>query len=381
MEPLQNIGRRSHKYRGLQGGFIWEFWDHGITQTLPDGTTRAAYGGDFGEERHDGSFCCDGMFWADRTPKPAMFEMKAIASPLEISAKTLTTGKFSVFNRNFFTDSTSFEIHWKVAREGEIESSGKISLPKIAARKSAMISIPAKVLKQSAGPGERFLTFTILPKRDAEWAHAGHEVGFTQFELPSLKWKAPKGTSSTALKMIDANGDIHLPYGVTTPSLTLFRAPTENDTFGHIVRNWNDWGLAELTRMKSKVKHEKNFSTITSEWQTGSGIKVKRNRTVDSVSGGLTVTENSRYPPSLHDLPRIGTTFDLVGDLQEFTFFGAGPYETYPDRKIAPIDKFIFNSRRSIHSICRPARVAVMLMSDGLNSAGAGGPRLLLLNE
>jgi beta-galactosidase len=72
--------------RGLQGGFIWEMWDHGPVQTLADGTKRNAYGGDYGEEKHDGNFCCDGMVFPDRTPKPAMHEFKALAAPVVITA-------------------------------------------------------------------------------------------------------------------------------------------------------------------------------------------------------------------------------------------------------------------------------------------------------
>src|SRR5205823_5254069 len=58
---------------GLQGGFIWEWWDHGLIQVqqLPDGRTRWAYGGDFGDEPNDGNFCLDGLVWPDRRPKPA----------------------------------------------------------------------------------------------------------------------------------------------------------------------------------------------------------------------------------------------------------------------------------------------------------------------
>jgi len=377
---LSEYWQAIHKYRGLQGGFIWEFWDHGITQTLPDGTIRAAYGGDFGEERHDGSFCCDGMFWADRTPKPAMYEMKAIASPLEITAKSLLTGKFTVFNRNFFTDSSDYLLQWKISRDGEIESSGKVSLTKIAARKSAIATIPAKALKQIPGPGERFLTITITSKRDREWAHAGHELGFAQFALPSMQWKSPKTTSSSALaEMIDADGGIHLPYGVTTPALTLFRAPTENDTFGHIVRNWNEWGLAQLTRSKVKIKHEKKFSTITSEWKTGSGISVKHLQKVQLVSGGLTITETVTIPSSLHDVPRIGTTFDLVGDLQEFTYFGAGPHETYPDRKIAPIDKYLSTVADQYIPYVVPQESGGHADVRWFELSKVGGPRLLFV--
>jgi len=369
-----------HKYQGLQGGFIWEFWDHGITQTLPDGTIRSAYGGDFGEERHDGSFCCDGMFWADRTPKPAMYEMKAIASPLEISTKNPISGKFTVFNKNFFNDSTGYQITWKVSREGELESSGRVLLPKIAARKSATISIPLKAIKASFGPGERFLTFTISSKKDSEWAHAGHELGFAQFGLPSTAWRAPKASSGLALReIIDQDGGIHLPYGVSVPSLTVFRAPTENDTFGHIVRNWNEWGLSTLSKTKSTVKYEKNFATIINQWKTGSGILIKHSQKVQLVSGGLTITETVVVPPSLTDLPRIGTTFEVVGDLQEFTYFGAGPYETYPDRKLAPIEKY--------SSTVADQYIPYVVPQESGGHAGVrwfelsknGGPRLLFL--
>ena len=65
---------------GLQGGFIWEFWDHGLVQRLPDGPQRWAYGGDFGDEPNDGNFCADGLVWPDRRPKPAMWEHRAIAA-------------------------------------------------------------------------------------------------------------------------------------------------------------------------------------------------------------------------------------------------------------------------------------------------------------
>src|SRR4029077_19138001 len=65
---------------GLQGGFIWEFWDHGLVQTLPDGTTRWAYGGDFGDEPNDGNFVTDGLVWPDRTPKPVLQAAKGLGA-------------------------------------------------------------------------------------------------------------------------------------------------------------------------------------------------------------------------------------------------------------------------------------------------------------
>ena len=70
---------------GLQGGFIWEFWDHGLPQQLPDGRQRWAYGGDFGDSPNDGNFVLDGMVWPDRRPKPAMWEHRAIAAPIAVA--------------------------------------------------------------------------------------------------------------------------------------------------------------------------------------------------------------------------------------------------------------------------------------------------------
>ena len=76
-----------HSLKGLQGGFIWEMWDHGLDQTLADGTKRSAYGGNYGEKKHDGNFVCDGMFFPDRTPKPAMAEFKYLAAPVFMTKK------------------------------------------------------------------------------------------------------------------------------------------------------------------------------------------------------------------------------------------------------------------------------------------------------
>lgn len=70
----------------LQGGYIWEWRDHGLEQQLPDGSTRWAYGGDFGDTPNDGDFCVDGLNWPDRRPKPAIWEAHAIASPVRVVA-------------------------------------------------------------------------------------------------------------------------------------------------------------------------------------------------------------------------------------------------------------------------------------------------------
>ena len=331
-----------HKYDGLQGGFIWEFWDHGITQTLPNGTQRSAYGGDFGEERHDGSFICDGMFWSDRKPKPAMYEMRAIAAPLEITTTGAASGKFKVFNKNFFTDSSAYEVNWKISIEGDVIDFGSLKLGKIAPRRSAIFAVTSKNLTKIESAGERFITFTIHRKAAAEWAAAHAEIGFAQFALASKAIAKPKKQPVSTIKdLIDAKGNISLPYGITSPELTLFRAPTENDTYGHIAPKWRGWGLDHLTQGKAKLTYTKSDITISKSWKTGAGITIKHTQKVAQVSGGITVTETVTIPKELTDVPRIGTTFQISSELSDLEYFGAGPVETYPDRKTSAIDKIV----------------------------------------
>jgi len=329
-----------HQYEGLQGGFIWEFWDHAIAQKLPDGTTRSAYGGDFGEERHDGSFVCDGMFWSDRRPKPAMYEMRAIAAPLAITAKNLDTLRFEVFNKQFFVDSQAYELHWSYSVEGETVESGTLSIGKIAPRAKKVITVPSKKIRYNTVRGERFLTFSIVRKAATEWSAPKAEIGEVQFKLKSLALAKPKRLSTSHISgLVNKQGEINLPYGVSSPVLTLFRAPTENDTYGHIVPQWRKWGLDRLTLASAKVNKTAAQIKISKVWKTGAGIDIKHTQVVEAVKGGFSVTETVKIPSTVTDLPRIGTTFQLSGSLSHLTYFGAGPVETYPDRKLASITK------------------------------------------
>ena len=104
---------------GLQGGFIWEWWDHGLVQDLPGsdaGRWRWAYGGDFGDRPNDGNFCIDGVVWPDRTPKPALWEHKQLAAPVRISADQagLRDGQVSVLNRQAWRDIGWLDGSWEV---------------------------------------------------------------------------------------------------------------------------------------------------------------------------------------------------------------------------------------------------------------------------
>ena len=254
-----------HTLPGLQGGFIWEFWDHGIEQTLPDGTKRSAYGGDFGEVRHDGNFVCDGMVFPDRTPKPAMHEFKAIAAPVVFTSTKPATGQFTVTNRQFFKDLSDFGCSWTITRNGEVVDSGTIKLPKIAAQKSAKIKISSKHLTKADGAGERFITISAFNLQRTDWAPAGHEVAWNQFALPSRKLSITNARTSELFEnAIDDAGEIHIPGAINPPQPSLWRAPTDNDRIAHMSDKWESYGVRELTRTDCTITEAARYR----DWET-----------------------------------------------------------------------------------------------------------------
>jgi len=329
------------KTPGVQGGFIWEFWDHGLDQRLPDGTIHAAYGGDFGEKIHDGNFVCDGMVFPNRTAKPAMHEMKALASPAVITAKSAATGKFEIFNKQFFSDLSAFEIRWAITCDGIVLDEGIAKIAPVAPRKKALFSIKSEHLTKVADKGERFITFTIHAKLSTAWSSATAEIGWSQISLTSRALAKPNFSPSDEFDgVIDEYAEIQLPYGVVAPKLSLWRAPTDNDRIGHISTKWERWGLRELTREECSVTESSNKLTIKSTWKTSTGFAVKHTQVITPIEKGFTVNESVVLPKELNDVARVGTNFELSGGLTDLTWFGNGPHESYPDRKIGRISRW-----------------------------------------
>jgi beta-galactosidase len=328
-----------HSLPGLQGGFIWEMWDHGLDQTLEDGTVRSAYGGDYGETKHDGNFVCDGMFFPDRSPKPALYEAKHLASPVRISAKNAKGGKFEIFNKNFFVDLRDMKLRYEVTVNGKVTSSGDVKLPLVKPRTKALISLPLSALKADGSVGERFINFSLTLAASTAWAHLGHEVAWEQIALVSKPLPKAKPAKKPQ-EFVNAEGVIILPFGEVAPRLTLWRAPTDNDSIGHISKKWDNWGLRNLLRASSTISKRNGTTKITHTWKTEKGISIKHVQVVESVDSGLRVTDEVVLPKQLDDVARVGINFELNGGLDQFTYFGTGPSETMPDRSIGKVARW-----------------------------------------
>ena len=326
--------------RGLQGGFIWEMWDHGPVQTLADGTKRNAYGGDYGEEKHDGNFCCDGMVFPDRTAKPAMHEFKALAAPVVITGVKVATGQFKIMNKHFFKDLAEYQLQWNITCDGEIQDSGVVKLPKVAPRKSANFKISSKKLATGTSRGERFVNFSLVCVSSTPWALPMSEVGWSQIALPSQAL-APAKKAKDLDDVIDEHGQIILPYGIVAPSVSLWRAPTDNDRIGHIAAQWERYGVREISRTDCVVRQTPASIKVSNTWETSTGVSFKHTQIITPVVGGFNVKESVTVPKAFEDLARVGTLFELDGSLDELVYFGTGAHETYPDRKIGRIGRYV----------------------------------------
>jgi beta-galactosidase len=321
---------------GLQGGFIWEWWDHGLVQRLPDGSARWAYGGDFGDEPNDGNFCCDGLNWPDRRPKPAMYEHRALAAPVAI-AWSADDGCLTVDNRQAVRDLGWLEAEWDVAIEGRVVASGRFAPGGVEPGESTAIRLDG-LPRDLSMVGDAWLTTRWTAARDpGGWIGAGDEVCVLQVPigggpggLPPLEGAIGSGSGT---EIVDDDGNIVHPLLASSPALSLWRAPTDNDRIGGFGDAWSALGLDRLARRRIAMHREGTTVTIDDEVTTGAGHRVTHRRVVRTDGGAITVEEDVTVPPQLDDLPRIGIVLELVPGLEDLTWFGAGPHETYPDRK------------------------------------------------
>ncbi len=320
---------------GLQGGFIWEWFDHGLVQTLPDGRTRWAYGGDFGEQPHDGNFVADGMVWPDRRPKPAMWEHKRLAAPVRISGsgRDLAAGRVEIANHQDFTD-----LDWLRARYsltvGGIEIAGAaFDLPTLGPGGRTKVDLPGWT-KPDEGVGEAFLIVRITTAAAQPWAPAGFEV--CALQLPVGKGHAPTPADGEvdAPVELDFEGRLLHPLLASPPDLCLWRAPTDNDRIGGMAAAWESVGVDRLERGRTRTVWRDLVAVVRSDYLTSTGIAIAHQATYTPLPGGaIEVEEVVDIPETLTDLARVGTVLTVKAGPERLRFFGSGPHETYPDRK------------------------------------------------
>ena len=359
-----------YRHRGLQGGFIWEWVDHGIRQKTVDGRTYWAYGGDFGDKPNDANFCCDGLVGPDRTPHPAMQEMKKLHQP--VSVRAARGGRIEIRNKQDFLDLDWLRGEWDLQLDSKVIAKGDLRLPKIAPGKSAVISVGRSLPKIQPGK-EAFLNVRFLTKSKEPWTSKNHLIAWDQIALtpeprtraksvpllPTLEETPGALTiSSSSLKLnfnrqsgfltsLDAHGKSWLHSG---PQLQIWRAATDNDGIklwtgqgSKPLGRWREAGLDKLQLRLDKIELIKtgptraltavrtiHRATGRDKWDDYRHEQIFEilGEGVLRVSNRLQIGKNA-----LTDLPRFGVTLALPAGFEEVRWFGRGPWENYSDRK------------------------------------------------
>ncbi|GGY68361.1 hypothetical protein GCM10010300_09260 [Streptomyces olivaceoviridis] len=177
---LADYQRLFEAHDRLQGGFVWEWIDHGIAH--PE--LGYAYGGDFGEELHDGNFVCDGLLFPDRRPSPGLVEYKKVIEPVAITGDG-AAGTVRVTNTYDFADLSALAFSWSYEVEGETVDSGSLSVPALAPGESAEVELPA--VPAAAPAGEAYWTVRAVLASGTAWAPRDHVVAWGRLPVSARR--------------------------------------------------------------------------------------------------------------------------------------------------------------------------------------------------
>ena len=352
----------------LQGGFVWEWFDHGIESFTESGEKYYRYGGDFGDDPSNKDFCIDGLIMPDRTPSPGLYEYKKVIEPITTTAVDIQKGIINLLSRYDFANLDRFNLVYKVMEDDVILQTGFMAVPSIEARANKDITLPYDLSAIKVKPGAHYyVNISYQLREDTSYASSGHELATAQFELPLYKegiMVRPEGILNvekehTTLHVKGANFslDFNLVNGNLMnivrdgmqvlskgPRLTLWRAPISNDMeiidklkkvyFLHleheVVMNIDYHMEGNIL----KVEVDTINSTTNSAWH----FKTKYVYTV-CPSGDILIdvegTPSGRVDLAPDMLPRIGVSMHLDKSMEHVRYFGMGPGENYADSKEA----------------------------------------------
>ncbi len=355
-----------YKYRRLQGGFIWEWADHGLRKTNNDQREYFAYGGDYGDFPNNSNFCCDGLVNPDRIPTPGLLEYKKIIEPVKIFQENIKKGKIKIKNLHDFINLDIFSLNYKIVGDGVVLQSGSIKLPKIMPDKSKIISLPIDTNKKYSLYTDLWLNLEVVTEYDSLWAVKGHVITFEQIKLPFCEKteiivygnkfeKLIVNEDISKIKVKGSNFEIEfnklkaliseIRFENTLvlkegPKFNLWRAPIDNDMY--VVNEWKKKGINNiLQRVDSiNVLSKENYVIIDTKLYISPpngdwAIELKANYKI--LGNGDIILKTEGYPKGKlpETLPRIGYEMKLPSKMQNVKWYGRGPGDSYVDLKTA----------------------------------------------
>lgn len=359
----------------LIGGFIWEFKDHGLIKKDALGKPFFAYGGDFGEKRHDGNFCIDGMVASDGRPKSAMYECKRVYQPFETSLIDTGDVLVNITNRHAVKNLANYLIKISLLEDGHELSTKTLPTYRLAAGADTSISLKSLLPTLKKGH-EYLLNISYQLNENKPWAGKGFEIAANQLVLTGLA-KSDNVSNKFSKVNLVSNEDGYKLQSVKGKEITISRKngalvsykdqgteqlaqaflphftrpQTDNDRKGwkpsKVLKQWYD---AKPALVDQSIDSSKSgIITIISKYAV-----VKDSATVEVAytfngDGVLKVTNQLRVLKGLPNLPKVGMQGGIKRGYDQISWYGKGLQENYIDKRSGmdagiyklPLDKFI----------------------------------------
>lgn len=350
-----------YQHPPLQGGWVWEWANHGILTTSSEGVEYHGYGGDFGEIQHDGHFLLDGVLSSWHEPTPALLEYAKALEPVRLVEGT--TKYVRIVNRYDFIDLSALRAEYKIVGPDFVKDLGELTLPSVPAGEVAEIDISSLELDNISGKDSVYLEINFKQRDAPPWMKAGAEVAWLQVPIHTPENTVPVPASSVPTT-ITANRETTLLIESTEarwkfdvlrgslaswsregvellhsgPQLGIYRAPTDNDM--GVGKDWVEKQVAwahPYTRGANwhvdgtgaaVVEVEQRLAPPSLEWAIDAKLTYTfwDSQVLIKVSG----KPSGRSVPKV--LPRIGLTLALMPGFENTTWFGRGPGESYKDK-------------------------------------------------
>lgn len=350
------------KYPCLQGGFVWDWVDQAIMTTDENGNEYLAYGGDFGENPHDGHFCGNGLLFGDRKPTPKLYEIKKLYQNVDFKDINAEKGVIEIKNKFLFTNLNEFELYWCQCSDKGIFREGSVEIDVKPGEKYVLDLELNRVTST-----ECYLNLELRTKDKTAWCDAGHVVAEQQFVINEFENTYDELEGDSPLIVADTYGslrifcdDINIRFEkrernqlysikvggeelLSAPvRLNFWRALTDNDRgtrAGSRLACWRDAGITPGIYNNTKFSIE-GYKIIENEKKVivtcGATVctqpESKASIIYTITSKGIEVDLQFYPDSSLPEIPEVSMLFELPADFENVTYLGNGPFENYIDR-------------------------------------------------
>ena len=347
------------------GGFVWEWCDHAIAHgTAENGKTIYAYGGDHGEEIHDGNFCMDGLVYPDRTVHTGLLEYKNVYRPARVISYDKESGELVLHNYMDFDDLKDYvKISYELTQDGLVISKGILPEFSVAPHSEGKTNLQVNVPEN----GKCYLKLTYHLKKEMPLLEEDYILGFDEIEVSQKdakcqlaeKW-VEKTVTDSELQVSEDDTQIHIKgrefaytidrrtalftemkfagreYLNHPMELNIWRAPTDNDMYiksewkkAHYDKAYTRAYTTEVVQGKHGVKITSHASVVAETVQKILDVTITwKIEAAGKIDADIAVTKDDEFP----DLPRFGVRMFLDKKLSAVRYFGMGPQESYCDK-------------------------------------------------